>query len=79
MKLQLFPLDVHTRQGLEKDGFHLYLELTLSSRKKVSSVLQHIHIVSGAAHRSLEEIPPCTEMINQDSLLILNGQQRAAL
>ncbi|KAJ4880107.1 TSL-kinase interacting protein 1 [Raphanus sativus] len=43
MKLQLFPLDAHTRQGLEKDGFHPYLELTLSSRKKVSSVLQHIH------------------------------------
>ncbi|CAH8333048.1 unnamed protein product [Eruca vesicaria subsp. sativa] len=79
MKLQLFPLDVHTRQGLEKDGFHLYLELTLSSRKKVSSVLQHIHTVSGAAHRSLEEIPPCTEMINRDSLLVLNRQQRAAL
>ncbi|CAH8363946.1 unnamed protein product [Eruca vesicaria subsp. sativa] len=79
MKLQLFPLDVHTRQGLEKDDFHLYLEFTLSSRKKVSSVLKHIHTVSGAAHRSLEEIPPCTEMINRDSLLVLNGQKRATL
>ncbi|CAF1709997.1 unnamed protein product [Brassica napus] len=49
MKLQLFPLDVHTRQGLEKDGFHPYLELTLSSRKKVSSVLQHIHSKWGSS------------------------------
>uniref|UniRef100_A0A1J3CS20 TSL-kinase interacting protein 1 n=1 Tax=Noccaea caerulescens TaxID=107243 RepID=A0A1J3CS20_NOCCA len=49
MKLQLFPLDVHTREGLEKDGFHPYLELTLSSRKKVSSVLQHIHSKWGSS------------------------------
>ncbi|XP_048593822.1 TSL-kinase interacting protein 1 [Brassica napus] len=49
MKLQLFPVDAHTRQGLEKDGFHPYLELTLSSRKKVSSVLQHIHCKWGSS------------------------------
>ncbi|CAA7020600.1 unnamed protein product [Microthlaspi erraticum] len=49
MKLQLFPLDAHTREGLEKDGFHPYLELTLSSRKKVSSVLQHIHSKWGSS------------------------------
>ncbi|RID51114.1 hypothetical protein BRARA_H01803 [Brassica rapa] len=49
MKLQLFPVDAHTRQGLEKDGFHPYLELTLSSRKKVSSVLQHIHSKWGSS------------------------------
>ncbi|CAH2075964.1 unnamed protein product [Thlaspi arvense] len=49
MKLQLFPLDSRTREGLEKDGFHPYLELTLSSRKKVSSVLQHIHAKWGSS------------------------------
>ncbi|XP_018508989.1 uncharacterized protein LOC103835124 isoform X2 [Brassica rapa] len=49
MKLQLFPVDAHTRQGLEKDGFHPYLELTLSSRKKVFSVLQHIHSKWGSS------------------------------
>ncbi|CAH8369268.1 unnamed protein product [Eruca vesicaria subsp. sativa] len=49
MKLQLFPLDVNTREGLEKDGFHPYLELTLSSRKKVSSVLQHIQSKWGSS------------------------------
>ncbi|CAN8276062.1 unnamed protein product [Cochlearia groenlandica] len=49
MKLQLFPLDSHTLKGLEKDGFHPYLELTLSSRKKVSSVLQHINTKWGSS------------------------------
>ncbi|GKU95176.1 hypothetical protein SLEP1_g8569 [Rubroshorea leprosula] len=42
MKLQLFPIDEGTRLGLEKDGFHPYLELTLSARKKVSSILKHL-------------------------------------
>ncbi|KAE8704893.1 Serine/threonine-protein kinase [Hibiscus syriacus] len=42
IKLQLFPIDESTRLGLEKDGFHPYLELTLSARKKISSVLKHI-------------------------------------
>ncbi|XP_019054682.1 PREDICTED: TSL-kinase interacting protein 1-like [Nelumbo nucifera] len=43
MKLQLFPIDEGTRIGLEKDGHNPYLELTLSSRKKVGSVLKHLH------------------------------------
>ncbi|XP_039031007.1 TSL-kinase interacting protein 1-like [Hibiscus syriacus] len=42
IKLQLFPIDESTRIGLEKDGLHPYLELTLSARKKISSVLKHI-------------------------------------
>ncbi|KAE8691231.1 Serine/threonine-protein kinase [Hibiscus syriacus] len=42
IKLQLFPIDESTCLGLEKDGFHSYLELTLSARKKISSVLKHI-------------------------------------
>ncbi|XP_010446478.1 PREDICTED: TSL-kinase interacting protein 1-like isoform X2 [Camelina sativa] len=53
MKLQLFPLDLRTREGLEKDGFHPYLELTLSSRKKISSVLQHIHSKWGSSEIAL--------------------------
>ncbi|KAJ6907973.1 TSL-kinase interacting protein 1 isoform X2 [Populus alba x Populus x berolinensis] len=43
IKLQLFPIDEGTRAGLEKDGYHPYLELTLSARKKVSSVLKHLN------------------------------------
>ncbi|KAJ6413494.1 hypothetical protein OIU84_006319 [Salix udensis] len=43
IKLQLFPIDEETLVGLEKDGYHPYLELTLSARKKVSSVLKHLN------------------------------------
>ncbi|KAK1586664.1 hypothetical protein Q3G72_004787 [Acer saccharum] len=43
IKLQLFPIDEGTRMGLEKDGFHPYLELTLSARKKISSVVKHLN------------------------------------
>ncbi|CAN1169529.1 TSL-kinase interacting protein 1 [Linum perenne] len=43
IKLQLFPVDENTLRGLEKEGYHPYLELTLSARKKISSVLQHLN------------------------------------
>ncbi|XP_030973600.1 TSL-kinase interacting protein 1 [Quercus lobata] len=43
IKLQLFPIDEGTCVGLEKDGYHPYLELTLSVRKKISSVLKHLN------------------------------------
>uniref|UniRef100_A0A7N0V0X4 TSL-kinase interacting protein 1 n=1 Tax=Kalanchoe fedtschenkoi TaxID=63787 RepID=A0A7N0V0X4_KALFE len=42
IKLQLFPVDENTRIGLEKDAYCPFLELTLSPRKKISSVLKHI-------------------------------------
>ncbi|GAU19685.1 hypothetical protein TSUD_78100, partial [Trifolium subterraneum] len=42
IKLQLFPVNEVIRRGLEKDGHNPYLELTLSGRKKISSVLRHI-------------------------------------
>ncbi|KAL9229684.1 hypothetical protein vseg_005124 [Gypsophila vaccaria] len=42
IKLQLFPLDERIRIGLEKDGRNPFLELTLSSRKKISSVITHL-------------------------------------
>ncbi|CAK9156336.1 unnamed protein product [Ilex paraguariensis] len=44
IKLQLFPIDEGTRIGLEKDGHNPFLELTLSSRKKISSVLKHLNV-----------------------------------
>ncbi|KAK6922900.1 hypothetical protein RJ641_011204 [Dillenia turbinata] len=49
IKLQLFPLDDCTGNGLEKDGHHPYLELTLRARKKVSSVLKHINLKWGTS------------------------------
>ncbi|XP_071904034.1 LOW QUALITY PROTEIN: TSL-kinase interacting protein 1 [Coffea arabica] len=43
LKLQLFPVDEATRRALEMDKHNPYLELTLSARKKISSVLEHLN------------------------------------
>ncbi|KAG9441727.1 hypothetical protein H6P81_017581 [Aristolochia fimbriata] len=43
LKLQLFPVDEETRLALEKDEHNPHLELTLSARKKICSVLEHLN------------------------------------
>lgn len=43
LKLQLFPIDDATRRALEMDKHNPHLELTLSNRKKISSVLEHLN------------------------------------
>lgn len=43
LKLQLFPIDENTRRALEMDNRNPYLELTLSTRKKIPSVLEHLN------------------------------------
>ncbi|KAJ4969719.1 hypothetical protein NE237_002818 [Protea cynaroides] len=43
LKLQLFPVDEGTRRALEKDEHNPHLELTVSGRKKISSVLDHLN------------------------------------
>lgn len=43
LKLQLFPIDDGTRRSLEMDKHNPHLELTLSTRKKISSVLEHLN------------------------------------
>ncbi|XP_043705939.1 TSL-kinase interacting protein 1-like [Telopea speciosissima] len=43
LKLQLFPIDEGTRRALEKDEHNPHLELTVSARKKISSVLDHLN------------------------------------
>ncbi|XP_058003468.1 TSL-kinase interacting protein 1 isoform X1 [Hevea brasiliensis] len=43
LKLQLFPIDDGTRRALETDKHNPHLELTLSTRKKISSVLEHLN------------------------------------
>ncbi|KAL4342711.1 hypothetical protein HN51_061005 [Arachis hypogaea] len=43
LKLQLFPIDEPTRRALEMDKHNPYLELTLSARKKISSILEHLN------------------------------------
>lgn len=43
LKLQLFPIDDNTRRALEMDKHNPFLELTLSTRKRISSVLEHLN------------------------------------
>ncbi|XP_006649712.1 TSL-kinase interacting protein 1 [Oryza brachyantha] len=43
LKLQLFPINDATRKALEKGEHNPHLELTLSARKKISSVLEHLN------------------------------------
>ncbi|WCJ34493.1 TSL-kinase interacting protein 1 [Euphorbia peplus] len=43
LKLQLFPIDDGTRRALETDNHNPHLELTLSTKKKISSVLEHLN------------------------------------
>ncbi|XP_011077326.1 TSL-kinase interacting protein 1 isoform X1 [Sesamum indicum] len=43
LKLQLFPIDECTRKALEMDNHNPHLELTLSTRKKLSSILEHLN------------------------------------
>ncbi|XP_038905741.1 TSL-kinase interacting protein 1 isoform X2 [Benincasa hispida] len=60
LKLQLFPVDDGTRRALESDKHNPHLELTLSTRKKISSVLEHLSRKwgnSSAAHGELMLFP----------------------
>ncbi|KAI4378722.1 hypothetical protein MLD38_016162 [Melastoma candidum] len=43
LKLQLFPLDNTIRKALEMDNHNPHLELTLSRRKKISSIVEHLN------------------------------------
>ncbi|KAL5716989.1 TSL-kinase interacting protein [Ranunculus cassubicifolius] len=42
LKLQLFPIDEATRIALEKEEHNPHLELTLTARKKITSVVEHL-------------------------------------
>nr|XP_043610445.1 TSL-kinase interacting protein 1 [Erigeron canadensis]XP_043610446.1 TSL-kinase interacting protein 1 [Erigeron canadensis] len=49
LKLQLFPVDESTRRALETDNYNPHLELTLSTRKKISSVLERMNCKWGSS------------------------------
>ncbi|KAF6161735.1 hypothetical protein GIB67_009104 [Kingdonia uniflora] len=49
LKLQFFPIDEATRRALEKDELNPHLELTLSARKKISSVVEHLNLKWGSS------------------------------
>uniref|UniRef100_A0A2P2LZH7 Uncharacterized protein MANES_09G067200 n=1 Tax=Rhizophora mucronata TaxID=61149 RepID=A0A2P2LZH7_RHIMU len=56
LKLQLFPIDDGTRRALELDKHNPHLELTLGSRKKISSVLEHLNQKWGDSSVASEEL-----------------------
>ncbi|WOH00911.1 hypothetical protein DCAR_0520287 [Daucus carota subsp. sativus] len=80
LKLQLFPIDESTRKALEMDDYNPHLELTLSTRKRISSVLEHLNRkwgMSSIACGELLLLPYCAQKENlvncqrwtQDSIL----------
>lgn len=56
IKLQLFPVNETTRLRLETDGSNPFLELTLSIRKKISSVIKHLYTKWGNSSEGAEEL-----------------------
>lgn len=71
LKLQLFPIDEATLKGLEKDEYNPYLELTLSARKKISSVLKHLNTKWGNSSIALGELVLLPYNIQQENLASL--------
>ncbi|KAL2905814.1 TSL-kinase interacting protein 1 [Bienertia sinuspersici] len=69
MKLQLFPIDERFRIGLEKDGHNPFVELTLSARKKISSVLKHLCNKWGSSSIAMGELMLFPFNIASDDLL----------
>ncbi|KAI3520268.1 hypothetical protein L1887_09579 [Cichorium endivia] len=68
LKLQLFPINKSIRKALETDNHNPHLELTLSFRKKISSVLQHMNRKWGncsIASGDLTLVPYDTRNLNQ--------------
>ncbi|KAG9134579.1 hypothetical protein Leryth_000907 [Lithospermum erythrorhizon] len=60
LKLQLFPMAESIRRTLEMDNHNPHLELTLSTRKKISSVMEHLNRKwgnSSIAHGDLMLLP----------------------
>ncbi|KAK8943195.1 TSL-kinase interacting protein 1 [Platanthera zijinensis] len=68
LKLQLFPIDEDTRQSLEKGAYNPFLELTLSARKRISSVLEHLNRKWGIKSIDSGELFLLPYSIQQDEL-----------
>ncbi|KAG2542208.1 TSL-kinase interacting protein 1-like isoform X1 [Panicum virgatum] len=70
LKLQLFPINESTRKALEKDEHNPHLELTLSSRKKISSVLEHLNRKWGNSNIASGELILFPYCAHQEDLAI---------
>ncbi|KAJ6968606.1 TSL-kinase interacting protein 1-like isoform X1 [Populus alba x Populus x berolinensis] len=73
LKLQLFPIDDGTRRALEMDKHNPHLELTLSTRKKISSVLEHLNRKWGDSTVASGELMLFPYGVNRENLV---GYQR---
>ncbi|CAN4121513.1 unnamed protein product [Withania somnifera] len=69
LKLQLFPVDEGTRRALEMDNHNPYLELTLSNRKKMSSVLEHLSRKWGSSSIATGELVLFPYHVQMESLM----------
>ncbi|XP_008786456.2 TSL-kinase interacting protein 1 isoform X2 [Phoenix dactylifera] len=49
LKMQLFPIDEVTRKGVEQGQHNPYLELIITTRKKISSVVKHLNVKWGSS------------------------------
>ncbi|CAL9747752.1 unnamed protein product [Musa acuminata subsp. burmannicoides] len=68
LKLQLFPVDEQTLNVLEKDGHNPHLELTLSGRKRISSVVEHLNRKWGDSSVAVGEIMLFPFSVKQEDL-----------
>ncbi|KAJ7957221.1 TSL-kinase interacting protein 1 [Quillaja saponaria] len=68
LKLQLFPADESTRRALEMDKHNPHLELTLSTRKKISSVVEHLNRKWGSSRIAIGELMLFPYCVQRESL-----------
>lgn len=69
LKLQLFPIDDVTRRALEIDKHNPHLELTLSTRKKISSVLEHLNRKWGNSNVASGELMLFPYSVQRENLM----------
>lgn len=69
LKLQLFPIDESTRKALEVDKHNPHLELTLGTRKKISSVLEHLDRKWGSSSAAAGELMLFPFFIQRENFL----------
>ncbi|KAK4799083.1 hypothetical protein SAY86_024448 [Trapa natans] len=69
LKLQLFPVDDGTRRALEMDKHNPHLELTLSTRKKISSVIEHLNRKWGGSSVADGELVLFPYGVRRDNLM----------
>ncbi|KAK8914113.1 TSL-kinase interacting protein 1 [Platanthera zijinensis] len=55
-QLQLFPIDESTRKFMEEENHCPYLELTITTKKKIASVIKHLNIKWGHSRTASEEL-----------------------